>query len=458
MAIESRRHFHRAIGCSLIGLMACLALTIAPVRADDWPQWRGPERDGQWRETGIRESLPSGGLPARWRAEVGGGYSGPAVAEGRVYLMDYLLGDGAGALANNPSQRTELAGRERVLCFDAADGRLLWKHEYDCPYAVSYACGPRCTPTVVDGVVYALGAEGNLHALDALTGKVVWAKNFKTDYNAPTPIWGFSSHPLVEGDLVICMVGGEGSVVVAFDRRTGKEAWRALSASEPGYAPPSILETAGVRHLLVWDADTITVLDPGTGKTIWGVPLKPGYGMSIMAPQVADTSAGRVLFASGIGNVGALFRLDDKLPGAKVVWRNRAKASIASANSTPMIIGDTLYGCDCETGYLTAVDLATGDRLWETGVPTLGSRRGRHGTAFLVRQQDRHWLFSETGDLILARLTPTGYEELGRTHLLDPTGECFGREVVWSHPAFAGKCVFARNDRELVCVSLAEEE
>jgi len=127
-------------------------------------------------------------------------------------------------------------------------------------------------------------------------------------------------------------------------------------------------------------------------------------------------------------------------------------------NSTPMIVGDTLYGCDCETGFLTAVELATGDRLWETGVPTLGSRRGRHGTAFIVRQGERHWLFSETGDLILARLSPTGYEELGRTHLLDPTGECFGREVVWSHPAFAGKCVFARNDRELVCVSLAEPE
>jgi outer membrane protein assembly factor BamB len=309
---------------------------------------------------------------------------------------------------------------------------------------------------VVDGKVYALGAEGHLHCLDAVTGKVGWSKDFKADYGAATPIWGFSSHPLVEGDFVICMVGGEGSVVVAFDRHTGKEAWRALSASEPGYAPPSILEAPGGRQLLVWDADTITSLDPLSGKTIWSVPLKPGFGMSIMAPQVADTSSGKVLFASGIGNIGALFQLDDRLSTAKVVWRNRAKASIASANSTPMIVGDTLYGCDCETGFLTAVDLATGDRLWETGVPTLGSRRGRHGTAFIVRQGERHWLFSETGDLVLARLTPAGYEELGRTHLLDPTGECFGREVVWSHPAFAGKRVFARNDRELVCVSLAE--
>ena len=200
------------------------------------------------------------------------------------------------------------------------------------------------------------------------------------------------------------------------------------------YAPPTIIEESGARRLLTWDADTIAALDPAAGKVVWSVPLKPGYGMSIMAPQVAGTSAGRVLFASGIGNIGALFHFPAAAGVApEPVWRNRAKTSIASANSTPAIVGDTLYGCDCETGFLTAVSLADGARLWETGVPTLGSRRGRHGTAFLVREGeegDRFWLFSETGDLILARLTPRAYEELGRIHLLEPTGECFGREVV----------------------------
>lgn len=431
---------------------ACLAAAGA-AHADDWPQWRGPHRDGVWREEGIRSSLPAAGIAPRWRVEVGGGYSGPAVAGGKVYLMDHVR-DG-GVVANDPSRRTTIDGKERVLCLDAADGRVVWTHEYDCPYEISYACGPRCTPTVVDGLVYALGAEGHLHCLDAATGAVVWKRDFEADYGVKTPIWGFSSHPLVEGDLVICMVGGEGSAVVAFDRRTGKEAWRALTASEPGYAPPSILERGGKRRVLTWDADTIAALDPATGRPAWSVPLKPSFGMSIMAPQVAETSAGPVMFASGIGNIGALFRLGDD--AAEVVWRNRPKASIASANSTPMIVGDTLYGCDCETGFLTAVDLADGDRLWETGAPTMGARRGRHGTAFLVRRGDRHWIFSETGDLVLARLTPEKYEELGRIHLLDPTGECFGREVVWSHPAFAERCVFARNDRELVCVPLAEE-
>ncbi|MFM8435383.1 MAG: PQQ-binding-like beta-propeller repeat protein, partial [Planctomycetia bacterium] len=315
------------------------------------------------------------------------------------------------------------------------------------------------------GKVYVLGAEGNLTCLDAATGRPIWAKDFKRDYGAPTPIWGFCGHPLVDGDQLVCLVGGEGSVAVAFDRHTGQERWRALSASESGYCPPTLVEGAGHRQLLIWDADKLNSLEPTTGRVLWSQPLKPMYGMSIMAPQVADTKQGRVLYASGIGRVGALYTLAADEPGARVLWRGQPKSAVYCANSTPFIDGDTLYGCDCDTGFLTAVDLATGDRLWETGRPTMGDRRGKHGTAFLVRHRPagtdqaaagRTWIFSETGDLILANLLPTGYEEVGRMHVVDPTNECFGRDVVWSHPAFAERCVFVRNDRELVCVSLAE--
>jgi outer membrane protein assembly factor BamB len=218
---------------SLVTGIVLLAATAGSfAHADDWPQWMGPRRDGVWRERGLVDALPGGGLPVKWRVPVKGGYSGPAVAGGRVYLMDYERPEGD--LVNDPGSRTEIAGRERILCLDAATGKLLWKHDYDCPYAISYASGPRCTPTVADGLVYALGAEGNLTCLDAATGRVVWAKDFKQDYAAPTPIWGFCGHPLVEGELLICLVGGEGSVAVAFDKQTGKEQWRSLSASESG--------------------------------------------------------------------------------------------------------------------------------------------------------------------------------------------------------------------------------
>jgi outer membrane protein assembly factor BamB len=443
-------------------IIAAVFLTAAfgtPAPADDWPQWMGPARDGVWRETGIIKSIPAAGLRPKWRAAVLGGYAGPAVAGGRVYLLDYERRDGE--TANAPNDRNVLAGRERVLCFDAATGRPVWKHEYDCPYEISYASGPRCTPTVDDDRIYTLGAEGHLFCLDAATGRVVWSKDFKKDFGAPTPLWGFCGHPLVDGDRLFCLVGGEGSVAVAFDKRTGRELWRSLSASESGYCPPSIIESAGVRQLVIWDADKLNALDPATGQVLWSQPLKPMYGMSIMAPRVAATPRGQVLYASGIGRVGALFSLAADKPAATLAWRGGPKSAIYCANSTPFIDGDTLYGCDCETGFLTAADLATGERLWETGRPTMGDRRGKHGTAFLVREgaaadPGRTWIFSETGDLILARLTRAAYEELGRAHLLDPTNECFGREVVWSHPAFANRCVFVRNDRELVCVSLAE--
>ncbi|NDC62549.1 MAG: pyrrolo-quinoline quinone [Planctomycetia bacterium] len=424
----------------------------------------GPARDGVWREAGIVRSIPAGGLPVKWRTAIKGGYSGPAVAGGRVYLTDYDRLDGDAA--NDPSTRNRLAGRERVLCLDAATGAVVWKHEYDRPYSISYPAGPRCTPTVVDGRVYTLGAEGDLLCLDAVDGTVVWGRQLGKDFAVPTPLWGFCGHPLVDGDAVICLVGGPGSVAVAFDRHTGRERWRALTASEPGYCPPTLFESAGVRQLLIWDADNLNSLDPASGNVHWSQPLKPSYGMAIAAPRVADTADGRVLFASGMGRVGALYRLAADAPGAAVAWRGGPKSAVYCANSTPFIAGDAIYGVDCDTGMLTAVDLATGERLWERAEPTTGAgRRERHGTAFLVRHEPAAaegaadglvWIFGETGDLVLARLTRGSYEERGRMRLLAPTGECFGRDVVWSHPAFAGRCVFARNDREVVCVSLAE--
>jgi len=447
---------------SMMTVMVAWAACPPSAQADEWPQWLGTHRDAIWREQGLATAIPAAGLPVKWRVPVSGGYAGPAVAQGRVYLTDYVAREGD--LTNAPNDRTLRAGTERLLCLDAATGKVLWTHEQECPYSISYASGPRCTPTVADGRVYALGAEGNLVCLDAATGRPLWSKDFKKDYAAPTPIWGFCGHPLVEGDLLICLVGGPGSVAVAFDRVTGAERWKALTASESGYCPPTIIEQGGERRLVIWDADNLNALEPTTGRVLWSQPLKPMYGMSIMAPQVADTSLGRVLFASGIGRVGALFALAADATAPRVLWRGEPKTAVYCANATPFIAADTIYGCDCDTGALTAVAIADGRRLWESlAATTGGERRSKHGTAFLVRQAEpvagdaptatRTWIFSETGDLILARLSPERYEELGRMRVVEPTNECFGRDVVWSHPAFAGGCIFVRNDRELVCLS-----
>lgn len=429
-----------------------LSFPSEPAHADDWPQWRGPERDGVWRERGIVDTLPDDVQP-EWRVEIGGGYAGPAVADGKVFVMDYQKE--SGDVLFNAGRADKLTGKERVLCLDAKTGQQIWEHTYDCPYEISYGNGPRCTPTVDGKVVYTLGAEGHLFCLNVDDGSVVWSKSFAEDYNAEAPYWGYSSHPLVHGDSLISLVGGDGSVAVAFDKKTGQEQWRTLSASGTGYAPPTIIEAAGTEQLLIWDADKINSLNPKTGELYWKIPLKPDYKMSIMAPQ----KSGDYLFASGIGNVGALMKLDSEKPAAEVVWRGKAKTALYAANSTPFIQDGTMYGCDCRVGVFRAVNLEDGERLWETFKPTTGDRRAGHGTAFIVYHEpsDRFVLFSETGDLIFANLSPDKYEELSRVHIIDPTSNAFGRDVVWVHPAFANQSIYARNDKEIVCVSLAAE-
>jgi len=434
-------------------LIITLFTSLQSISADDWPQWLGPNRDSVWRETGIVKTFPKAGLKVQWRVPVGMGYSGPAVVDGKVFVTDYVKR--SGTATNNPGGRDQFEGTERVLCFSVDSGELLWKHEYDRSYKLSYPRGPRCTPTVAEGKVYTLGAEGNLICLDVETGDVIWQKDLTKEYNTETPIWGFAAHPLVDGNTLYCVVGGKGSVAVAFDKNTGRERWRALSSAEPGYCPPTMIEHAGVKQLLIWHPDALNSLNPTTGKVYWSVPLKASYRMSITAPR----KLGDHLFASGIGAVGALMKLDNNKPAAEVVWRGNSKSAVYCANSTPILEEGMIYGCDCRSGALIGAQIKDGKRLWETFRPTTGrSRPAGHGTAFLVKHQDRFFLFSETGDLILANLSPKGYEEISRFHVLEPTNEAFGRNVVWSHPAFAEKSLFARNDKELVRVSLSVDE
>lgn len=432
-------------------LLPALLLVSAGLYADDWPQWMGPTRDDVWHEQGILDKFPAGGPKILWRVPIAGGYAGPAVAGGKVYVTDYVKADGEAQ--NDPGGRANLKGKERVLCLNAASGAPIWKHEYDCPYNISYASGPRTTPAISGGKVYSLGAEGHLFCLDAASGTVLWAKDLKKEYKTDAPFWGFCSHPLVEGNKVICLVS-PAAVAVAFDKDTGKELWRSLTtnAADVAYCPPKIIAAGGTRQLLIWHSESLNSLNPETGKAYWSERLEPQYGMACAGPQ----QSGDFLFVSGIGKLAVLFKLDRAKPAATIVWEAKPTTGVFCSNSTPIIDGQTIFGADCEVGCLRAVKLDTSERLWETFKPTCGGdRRMSHGNAFLTKNSDRYFIFSETGDLILARLTPEKYEEIGRAHLLEPTNEAFGRHVVWSHPAFANKCVFVRNDKEIVCVSLA---
>ena len=437
-----------------------VALSVQGVRAEDWPQWLGPQRDGVWRETGLIAKFPSSGLAVRWRTPIGGGYSGPAVADGKVYVMDRRLADGASNPAN-AFQRGTINGTERVLCLNEADGKILWQHEYDCLYDISYAGGPRVTPLVSVGKVYTVGAMGNLFCLDSQNGKVLWSHDFKSDYHANIPMWGCAGHPLLDGDKLICLVGGEGSVAVAFHKDTGKEIWRSLTAREPGYCPPTIINAGGQRQLVIWHPQAVNSLDPETGKVFWSYPWDVKAGLCVATPRLS----GDLLLLSSFYTSSKCLRLEASKPNATLAWEGKSFSerntdTLHSLMSTPFIEGDYIYGI-CSYGQLRCLKLSTGERVWESLAATgsTGDNRvqnNRWKNAFIIKNGDRFFLFNESGDLIVAKLSPRGYEEISRTHLLDPTNPDPRRLVLWSHPAFANKCVYARNDKEIICASLAE--
>ncbi len=428
--------------CLFPGLLGVLS---AGTNADEWPQWMGPRRDNVWRETGIVERFPAGGPQVLWRTPVAGGYSGPAVAGGRVFVTDYVTADDVKV----PNfERKQFSGLERVLCLDETTGRELWKHEYPVKYTMSYPAGPRCTPLVHEGKVYTLGGEGHLICFDAASGEIVWSKDLVTQYGTKTALWGYAGHPLIDGDRLICIVGGEGSHAVAFDKTSGQEIWRALTAPEQGYSPPTIIEAGGTRQLILLRPDAVSSLDPATGREFWSVDYEATNGSIIMSP----IHAAPYLYVAGYSNKNLLLQLADDRPAAEVVWRDLAKQAVSPVNVQPFLEGMVLYGFD-QKGTFVAVELPSGERLWETPQP-LAERPVQTGTAFLVKQGDRFLLFTEQGDLIFARLSPSGYQELDRAHVIEPTNVAFGRDVVWSAPALANRHVYLRNDRECICVDL----
>ena len=457
---------------------ACLSVLVAchaaPAAAADWPQWMGPNRDGVLVEPDLRDKFPAGSPQVEWTAKVGLGYAGPAVAAGKVFVMDRTLAADTAA-ATNPFAKTLEKGQERVRCFDAATGADVWTRGYDCPYRISYAAGPRCTPSIDGDRVYALGAMGDLHCLTAATGAVLWAKNFPNDYGSAVPLWGFAAHPLVDGGNLICLAGGtDGRLVVAFDKLTGTEKWHALSFDgDFGYNPPVVATLAGRRTLVVWHPKAVVGLDPATGSKLWTVPMS--VKAALTAPQLRVQ--GDRVFATSFYEGSTLIEVT--AAGPRVVWKSKAKGEkpnqttdLSSIMPTPVWQADHIYGID-SYGELRCLEAAAGRRVWSTMQATRGRLTPdrvkareepsdaqpwseRWANAFLTPCGDKTLLFNEQGELILAKLTPAGYAELDRVVVLEPTNKLAGRPVVWTHPAYADGSCFARNDEKLVRVKVTK--
>lgn len=456
-----------------LGMATVMGLFLASycnaVHADDWPQWLGPQRDGVWREKGIIESFPKEGLKPLWKTKIGAGYAGPSVANGRVFVADRILGKGA-ENPNNPfNAGISVPGSERIVCLDEKTGKILWKYEYDCPYQVSYASGPRCNPTVDGDKVYNLGTMGDFVCLNVKDGSLVWKKNIAKEFGAKVPFWGYSSHPLVDGDLVITLAGGKGSAAIALNKNTGETVWTNINltkAKEVGYAPPMIYEIGGKRQLIIWHPEGIHSLNPKNGKIYWFQQF-PERGtiranMTIPTPRLEGRNLYFTCFYSG----SLMIKLDEKGDNPKVVWQAVGRSerpdntkALQSVMVTPFFKHDHIYGVG-SYGELRCLVAETGERLWSTTEPVTGGKEVRWGNAFLIEHGDRFFMFNEGGDLVIGHLAPKGYQQISKTNLIPPTNSMAaprGRLVVWTFPAFANRCIFVRNDEEIICYSLAKE-
>jgi outer membrane protein assembly factor BamB len=439
--------------------LALLGALAAPrvAAGDDWPEWRGRGRTGIWNETGVLERFPAGGLTVAWRVPIGSGYAGPAVAGGKVFVLDWTKKEGTASME----------GVERLLCLDEASGKVSWTREWPVSYArimASYAIGPRATPTVDGDRVYVLGAVGDLLAVDVATGEVAWSHDFVEEYDASVPIWGTTSAPLVDGDLLIVVAGAEpDGKVIAYDRKTGAERWRAVSSDwEMGYEQLVIVEAGGARQLIVWEPRAVFGLDPATGKQYWSEPWDVGQGMSVATPVIDDQR----LLLSQFYKGSLMLELDATKPAVRRVWAGTSKSEMPGMTdglhaliTTPILDGDTIYGV-CSYGELRALDAATGKRLWEDKTMT---RQGRWGSAFMVKNGDRWFVNNDAGELLIVRFERDGYREIDRTKLIEPDSvagfgprRMFDAQVNWSHPAYANLHVIARNDKEILRASLAK--
>lgn len=438
----SARSKHFWLVGAVVAAGICRVGTLTTV-GDDWPQWRGVQRDGEWRETGIVEKFSGPTIPVKWRVPVGPGYSGPTVAAGRVFLTD---------------RQTQPKQAERVLAFDAATGKLLWTYEYDCPYVkIGYQAGPRANVTVDGDRAYSLGAMGHIVCLEAASGKALWQRDLNAEYKIDMPIWGISAAPLVDGNRLILHIGGaDGACVVALDKLTGKEVWRSL-AERGQYASPILVKQGSQPVVVVWTGDSVAGLNPETGAPFWHVPFKPKNMPIGVATPIVDRDR---LFLTSFYDGSLMLRLGTEKPTVEKIWQRvgaseRQTDALHSIISTPLFLGDYVYGVD-SYGELRCLDANTGERVWEdlTATP-----KARWSTIHFVRNGEKIWMFNERGELIIGKLSPRGFESLSRAALLEPTTDQLPQRngVCWSHPAFANKHIFARNDKELVCASLAAE-
>ena len=387
------------------------------VRADDWPQWLGLKRDGGTAEVVKPWKEP---LKVLWKHDVGEAHGGPVVAKGKTYLFCLTPGKNA----------------ETLAAFDAATGKPIWDTSYPRHETkIAFGNGPRSAPCVVDGKVYTFGITSILTCFDAEKGAKLWQVDGEEIYKAPTLTFGSSCSPIVVGDHVIVNMGSKGASIIAFDKNTGKEAWKKLNDAA-SYSSPFLYEHNGNPRVVFLTANGLVALDPRDGSVLWQYPFRDFLLESSCTPMMIDGK----LLASSITAGSVLIKESDKDAKPTKVWSN----SLNCYFSTPVAIGkDTLYMVTgdlfTKKAVLRCVDAKDGKELWKR--PNVGTY---HATP-LRTGDNKLLLVEEKGDLVLIDANREKYTELARSNICSNT---------WAHPALANGRLYIRDAKELICVEL----
>ncbi len=398
--------------CVFVTLLAILPLSTAVSNRalDDWPQWRGPNRDGISAERGLLKSWPAGGPPLAWRATgAGEGYSSFAVANGRLYTL--------GARG----------GREYVLAYDVATGKQLWATDHGRRFGNDRGDGPRGTPTVEGNRVYAYGASGDLSVLDAATGKVIWTLNVLQKFGGSNITWGLSESPLVLADRILVNAGGPDASIVALRKTDGSAIWRSQS-DQAGYSSAVVQPLGGLRQAVFFTGQRALGVDVENGRLLWSYGQVSNRTANIATPIVKGN---RVFLSSDYGTGAALLEMtagDGGVRAREVYFTKEMRNHHASS----VLVGDYLYGFS--SAILTAMHFDTGKVAW---------RDRSVGKGSLVFADDRLYLFSENGVVGLAEATPDGYREHGRFTI--ETGSL----PTWSHPVVSGGRLYIRDQNTI---------
>ena len=440
----------------MLVLLSALVFSTTASFGQDWPKWMGPNGDGNWEQPGTIDKFPESGPKVVWRQPIHRGYSGPSTMKNRIYITDWIRKD-----TGKKSNRTSvLPGTERALCLDMKTGETVWSHEYECNYNIAYPNGPRCTPTIDGDRVYVLGAMGDLFCFERNTGKIIWSKKLNESYTTNPPFWGFSSHPMVDGEHLLLPVGGKGSAVVCFNKMTGDEIWKNGTSSDIAYAPLSIFKatpTSKERQLIFWHADGVHSFDPNSGKEFWFHKWPENKQQAQATTIVTPRFVGNQMLVSEFYRGSLLLEIGSNPPSVKEVYRTftedpRHKESLNALMVTPVVIDDLVYGIS-GMGEMRCHEWATGKMKWAKK-DWLGKKAQLFATLFAVKNGDKYFMLNDLGELMIGKFSPDGYEELDRTKVLEPTFTSRGRTVVWAHPAFADGKMIARNDKEIICIDL----